>query len=267
MEYQQLMKRILNHGEERPDRTGVGTRSLFGEQLRFDLRDGFPILTTKRVWFKGVVAELLWMLSGGTNVKELHEHGVHIWDEWADELGRLGPVYGQQWRAWGGWAAPMPEAVDQIGDLVSGLKKDPSGRRHIVTAWNPTDVPDMGLPCCHILMQFYSHTDRRLSCHMYQRSADYFLGVPFNIASYALLTRMIAQVTNHTLGDLVISFGDVHLYLNHLEQAREQTTREPRELPDLLVSERVEHIDGFRLSDFLLRGYDPHPALKAPIAV
>lgn len=265
--YLDLMKRIVQFGEERSDRTGVGTKSLFGEQLRVDLSDGFPILTTKKIWFKGVKAELLWMLSGDTNVRALKKQGVHIWDEWADKKGDLGPVYGRQWREWEDRRPDERAWIDQIATVINTIQEDPFGRRHIVSAWNVADVHKMRLPCCHVLFQFYVHANGRLSCHMYQRSADYFLGVPFNIASYALLTYMVAHVCSLAPGDLVISFGDVHLYSNHMEQVREQLGREPKMLPDLALNTTVTDIDGFTMSDFKLIDYDYHPAIEAPVAV
>lgn len=258
-EYLGLLQKVLEQGVERPDRTGVGTVGLFGEQLRFDLSKGYPLLTTKKVHFKSVVGELLWFLAGETNVKPLQAMGVSIWDEWADPVtGRLGPIYGHQWRSFNGW-------VDQIDQLITGLKLDPYGRRHIVTAWNPVDVPKAALPPCHILFQMYV-SQGKLSCHLYQRSADLFLGVPFNIASYALLTSMVAKLCCLEVGDLVISFGDVHIYKNHLDQVRLQLSREPRPLPSISIAKR-DSINSFQIGDFILRDYNPHPAIRAEVAV
>ncbi|HEX4955692.1 MAG TPA: thymidylate synthase [Thermoanaerobaculia bacterium] len=261
--YLDLLSRILDQGNDRPDRTGTGTRSLFGHQLRFDLEAGFPLLTTKKLHLRSIVHELLWFLAGDTNVRSLHEHGVTIWDEWADEHGELGPIYGRQWRSWRGADGVV---VDQIAQLVAGLKGNPSSRRHLVTAWNPAELGQMALPPCHVLFQFYA-AGGRLSCQLYQRSADYFLGVPFNIASYALLTMMVAQVCGYRPGDFVHTFGDVHLYHNHFEQARLQLGREPRSLPRMVLNPEVTDLFAFRFEDFQLEGYDPHPAIKAPVAV
>jgi len=261
--YLDLMRHVLEHGHRKSDRTGTGTLSTFGWQMRFDLAAGFPLLTTKKVHFKSVAYELLWFLKGDTNVRWLQEHGVSIWDEWADASGELGPVYGSQWRSW-----PMPDgsAIDQISQVVESIRTRPDSRRHIVTAWNPAEIEKMKLPPCHVLFQFYV-ADGRLSCQMYQRSADVFLGVPFNIASYALLTLMVSQVCGLQPGEFVHTLGDAHLYLNHLEQAREQLTRSPRPLPRLGLNPAAKDIFGFRYEDFTLGGYDPHPAIKAPIAV
>ncbi len=264
--YLHLLSEVLGCGEQRSNRTRVLTRSLFGRQLRFDLREGFPLLTTKKVHFKSVVHELLWMVRGDTNVRSLQAEGVTIWDEWMlNESGSLGPVYGAQWRDFNGYLHEG-RGRDQLEDVVKSIKKDPFSRRHIVTAWNPSDVDFAALPPCHVLFQFYVSNDKRLSCHMYQRSADIFLGVPFNIASYALLTHMVADVTGLRVGDLVISYGDVHLYENHVEQAREQLTREARFLPTLKLTHRESLFD-FKLEDVTLEGYDPHPAIKAEVAV
>jgi len=262
-QYVDLVKRILAEGEDRPDRTGVGTRSIFGHQMEFDLTQGFPLLTLKATHFKSIAHELLWFLAGGTNSRDLEKHGVTIWKEWAAEDGSLGPVYGWQWRKWGIGV----RNTDQISQLVRGLKLDPYSRRHIVSAWNVEDLADMALEPCHVLFQFYVSTDKRLSCHMYQRSADVFLGVPFNIASYALLTHMIAQVTGLSVGKLVISFGDAHLYRSHLAQVNEMLAREERPLPRIELNPEVEDIDDFRYEDIELVGYDPWPAIKAPVAV
>ncbi len=261
--YLDLLSRILDQGHDRPDRTGTGTRSLFGHQLRFDLEAGFPLLTTKKLHLRSIVHELLWFLAGDTNVRSLHEHGVTIWDEWADENGELGPIYGRQWRAWQGAEGRV---VDQIQQLVEGLVRNPSSRRHLVTAWNPAEIDRMALPACHVLFQFYV-AGGRLSCQLYQRSADYFLGVPFNIASYALLTLMVAQVCGYQPGEFVHTFGDVHLYHNHFEQARLQLERDPRPLPRMRLNPEVSSLFAFRYEDFTLEGYDPHPAIKAPVAI
>ena len=261
--YLQLVRHVLEHGHAKSDRTGTGTRSVFGWQMRFDLADRFPLLTTKKLHMKSIVYELLWFLRGDTNVRWLQERGVTIWDEWAGPDGDLGPVYGYQWRNWpdrdGG-------TIDQIAKVVESIRTKPDSRRHIVTAWNPADVDRMALPPCHALFQFYV-AEGRLSCQLYQRSADIFLGVPFNIASYALLTLMVAQVTGLKPGEFVHTLGDAHLYLNHLEQAREQLTRTPRPFPRLRLNPAVKDIFGFEYGDFTLEGYDPHPAIKAPIAV
>ena len=261
--YLDLIDRILTEGVEKHDRTGTGTLSVFGHQMRFDLSAGFPLLTTKKLHLKSIVVELLWFLRGDTNVGWLHEHGVRIWDEWADAAGDLGPVYGKQWRS---WAAPDGRTIDQIAELVAQIRRNPDSRRLIVSAWNPAEVADMALPPCHCLFQFYV-ADGRLSCQLYQRSADVFLGVPFNIASYALLTAMVAQTTGLKPGDFVHSFGDVHLYKNHLEQARLQLSRAPRPLPRLKLNEDVRDLFAFRPEDIVVEGYDPHPHIKAPVAV
>ena len=262
-QYLELMRHVLEHGHEKGDRTGTGTLSVFGWQMRFDLGEGFPLLTTKKLHLRSIAHELLWFLRGETNIRYLKENGVSIWDEWADENGELGPVYGHQWRHW-----PTADGgeVDQIRRLVEGLRRNPDSRRHLVTAWNPGDVDRMALPPCHALFQFYV-ADGRLSCQLYQRSADIFLGVPFNIASYALLTLMVAQVTGLRPGEFVHTFGDAHLYLNHLEQARLQLSREPRALPTMRLAPGVEDLFAFRFEDFILEGYDPHPHIPAPVAI
>ncbi len=261
--YLDLLRKVRHHGTPKGDRTGTGTRSLFGYQMRFDLSAGFPLLTTRRVHVKSVVHELLWFLRGETNVAYLREHGVKIWDEWADEEGELGPVYGRQWRS---WAAPDGHSIDQLGDVVERIKTDPDCRRLVVSAWNPADVPKMALPPCHLLFQFYV-ADGRLSCQLYQRSADLFLGVPFNIASYSLLTMMVAHVTDLKPGDFVHTFGDAHLYTNHFEQADLQLSREPRPLPRMRLDPDVQSLDELRYEHFTLEGYDPHPTIRAPVAV
>ena len=265
--YLDLMRHVLDHGHRKSDRTGTGTLSTFGWQMRFDLAAGFPLLTTKKIHFKSVAYELLWFLKEETNVRWLQDHGVSIWDEWADERGELGPVYGSQWRS---WPAPTVEnaggTIDQIAQVVESIRTRPDSRRHIVTAWNPAEIDKMKLPPCHVLFQFYV-AEGRLSCQMYQRSADIFLGVPFNIASYALLTLMTAQVCDLKPGEFVLSLGDAHLYLNHVDQAREQLSRVPRTLPRMRLNPAARDIFGFRYEDFALEGYDPYPAIKAPIAV
>jgi thymidylate synthase len=262
-QYLDLMEHVLADGVEKRDRTGTGTISMFGYQMRFDLEQGFPLVTTKKVHLKSIIYELLWFLRGDTNVKYLHEHGVSIWDEWADERGELGPVYGQQWRS---WPSPDGKAIDQIADVVAMIKKNPDSRRLIVSAWNPADIGKMALPPCHCLFQFYV-AKGKLSCQLYQRSADIFLGVPFNIASYALLTLMVAQVTGYKPGEFIHTFGDAHLYLNHLEQARLQLSRAPRKLPTMRLNPAVKDIFGFAYEDFVLEGYEPHPHIKAEVAV
>src|SRR6188508_127083 len=265
-QYHDLLRLVLENGRDRTDRTGTGTLSLFGAQTRFDLRDdgpGFPLLTTKKLHIKSIVYELLWFLQGSTNVRYLNEHGVTIWDEWADENGDLGPVYGRQWRAWPTFDG---RHIDQIARVVESLKRDPDSRRHIVSAWNVGELDKMALSPCHCLFQFYV-AEGRLSCQLYQRSADVFLGVPFNIASYALLTHMVAQATGLQPGDFVHSFGDTHLYLNHLEQARLQLSREPRPLPRLRLNPAVRSLFDFRFEDVAIEGYEPHPAIWAPVAV
>jgi len=261
--YLDLLGRILADGVEKSDRTGTGTRSIFGHQMRFDLADGFPLLTTKKLHVKSIVHELLWFLSGSTNVRYLQENGVTIWDEWADEEGELGPVYGHQWRS---WPTADGRTIDQIALVIDSIRRNPDSRRHIVSAWNPGEVDRMALPPCHALFQFYV-AGGCLSCQLYQRSADVFLGVPFNIASYALLTAMVAQVCDLEPGEFVHTFGDVHLYLNHLEQARLQLEREPRPLPRLRLDPAVRSIFDFRYEHVEIEGYDPYPAIRAPIAV
>ena len=262
-QYHDLIERILADGVEKHDRTGTGTLSVFGRQMRCDLGAGFPMLTTKKLHLKSIVYELLWFLAGDTNIKYLNDHGVRIWDEWADERGDLGPVYGRQWRS---WPAPDGSAIDQITNMVTAIRRNPDSRRLIVSAWNPADVDKMALPPCHCLFQFYV-ANGRLSCQLYQRSADVFLGVPFNIASYALLTLMVAQVTGYKPGDFVHTMGDAHLYLNHLEQARLQLSRPPRSLPRMLLNPAVTDLFSFRYEDFTLEAYDPHPHIKAQVAV
>ena len=262
-QYLDLMRHVTEHGHKKEDRTGTGTYSVFGYQMRFNLEEGFPLLTTKKVHLKSIIHELLWFLQGSTNIKYLKDNGVSIWDEWANANGNLGPVYGYQWRNW-----PKPDGthIDQIAQVVEAIKKNPDSRRLIVSAWNVADVDQMKLPPCHAFFQFYV-ADGRLSCQLYQRSADIFLGVPFNIASYALLTMMVAQVCGLKAGDFVHTLGDAHIYLNHLEQTREQLSREPRHLPTMRINPEVRDIFGFRFEDFTLEDYDPHPAIKAPVAV
>ncbi|QCW51086.1 thymidylate synthase [Nocardioides dongxiaopingii] len=265
--YLDLVQRILDEGVEKDDRTGTGTRSVFGHQMRFDLTEGFPLVTTKKVHTRSVFAELLWFLRGDTNVGWLQDRGVTIWDEWADADGDLGPVYGYQWRS---WPTPDGQHVDQIAQVVEQIRTNPDSRRHLVSAWNVADVPRMALAPCHTMFQFYvapSEGGGRLSCQLYQRSADVFLGVPFNIASYALLTHMVAQVTGLEVGDFVHTLGDAHLYSNHLDQARLQLTREPRPLPRLVLDPSVTALDEFDLEHVRVEGYDPHPGIRAPIAV
>ena len=262
-QYLDLLNRILDEGVEKGDRTGTGTTSVFGHQLRFDLARGFPLLTTKKLHLRSIIHELLWFLKGETNTAYLKENGVGIWDEWADEDGNLGPVYGHQWRSWG---APGGGTIDQVSQVVEQIRENPDSRRLIVSAWNVGELESMALPPCHLLYQFYV-ADGRLSCQLYQRSADVFLGVPFNIASYALLLLMVAQVSELEPGDFVHTFGDVHLYSNHIEQARLQLSREPRELPTLKLNREVDDIFSFRFEDFVLEDYDPHPHIKAPVAV
>lgn len=263
IQYHQLLKDILENGTQKGDRTGTGTLSVFGRQIRFDLQEGFPLVTTKKVHLKSIIYELLWFLQGDTNIKYLNDHGVKIWDEWADENGNLGPVYGHQWRSW-----PTPDGghIDQISQLVNQLKTNPNSRRMIVSAWNVAEVNNMALPPCHSLFQFYV-AEGKLSCQLYQRSADVFLGVPFNIASYALLTLMLAQVCDLEPGEFIHTFGDTHLYLNHLEQAKLQLGRDLRPLPQMKLNPAVKSIFDFQYQDFELAGYDPHPHIKAQVAV
>jgi thymidylate synthase len=262
--YQALLADILENGQKREDRTGTGTLGVFGRQMRFDLADTFPLLTTKKLHTRSIIIELLWFLRGETNIAWLKENGCSIWDEWADAEGELGPVYGKQWRS---WAAPDGRSIDQISQLVAGLKSNPWSRRHVISAWNPADVDDMALPPCHCLFQFHVSTDGKLSCQLYQRSADVFLGVPFNIASYALLTLMMAQVTGLKPGTFVHTLGDAHLYLNHLDQARLQISREPLALPRMKLNSDVQDLFAFSYGDFKLEGYQAHPSIKADIAV
>lgn len=253
----------METGTLKADRTGTGTKSVFGYQMRFNLEEGFPLLTTKKVHLKSIIHELLWFIAGDTNIKYLKDNGVSIWDEWADENGELGPVYGRQWRA---WKTADGETVDQLSALIEGIKKNPDSRRHIISAWNPGEVDKMALPPCHAMFQFYV-ANGKLSCQLYQRSADVFLGVPFNIASYALLTMMVAQVCGLRPGDFIHSFGDAHIYTNHFEQVNLQLSREPRPLPKMKINPNVTSIFGFKYEDFELEGYNPHPGIKAPIAV
>jgi thymidylate synthase len=262
-QYLDLLDTVLHKGVRKGDRTGTGTLSIFGHQLRFDLADGFPAVTTKKLHMKSVVGELIWFLQGSTNVRWLQQQGISIWDEWADPDGELGPVYGHQWRS---WPAPNGEHIDQIARVVNSIRTNPHSRRHIVSAWNVAEVDQMALPPCHAMFQFYV-ADGRLSCQLYQRSADVFLGVPFNIASYALLTHLVAQVAGLQPGDFVHTFGDAHLYLNHLDQAELQLSREPRPLPTLRLNPARRQLDEFEITDVELTGYDPHPAIRAPIAV
>jgi thymidylate synthase len=262
-QYLDLMQRIIDEGTPKSDRTGTGTRSIFGHQMRFNLADGFPLVTTKKLHLKSIVYELLWFLRGETNVRYLKEHGVSIWNEWADAEGELGPVYGHQWRSWPGRNG---ETIDQISEVIEQIRENPDSRRLIVSAWNVADVPAMALPPCHLLFQFYV-ADDRLSCQLYQRSADVFLGVPFNIASYALLTMMVAQVTGYEPGDFVHTLGDAHLYDNHMEQAQLQLSRDPRPLPTLRIEPSVKSIFNFEFDHFRLENYEPHPHISAPVAV
>ncbi|MBK8570031.1 MAG: thymidylate synthase [Nitrosomonadales bacterium] len=262
-QYLYFMKHVLNHGTKKSDRTGTGTVSIFGYQMRFNLAEGFPLATTKKCHLKSIIHELLWFLQGDTNIRYLNENGVKIWDEWADEDGNLGPVYGKQWRS---WTATDGHIIDQISDVIEQIKCNPDSRRLIVSAWNVGELDQMALAPCHILFQFYV-SEGKLSCQLYQRSADIFLGVPFNIASYALLTLMMAQVCGLKPGDFVHTFGDAHLYLNHLEQAELQLSREPRSLPVMHINPNVKNIFDFKFEDFSLDGYDPHPAIKAAVAV
>jgi len=267
-EYLQLLQKIINTGVDKSDRTGTGTRSLFGYQMRFDLQNGFPLVTTKKLHLKSIIYELLWFLKGDTNVEYLQKHGVRIWDEWADENGNLGPVYGKQWRSWDG---ANGKTVDQVSELIEQLKTNPDSRRLIISAWNVADLPEMKLMPCHCLFQFYTRAaeggKRKLSCQLYQRSADVFLGVPFNIASYALLTMMMAQVCDMEPGEFVHSFGDVHLYKNHFEQAELQLSRTPFPLPQMRLNPEIKNIFDFKFEDFELVNYQSHPGIKAPVAV
>jgi len=262
-QYLDLMRHVLENGTKKEDRTGTGTLSVFGYQMRFDLSEGFPMVTTKKLHLKSIVHELLWFLAGDTNIKYLKENGVRIWDEWADENGNLGPVYGYQWRS---WPTPTGESIDQITNLVNMIKKNPDSRRLIVSAWNPSLIDQMALPPCHCLFQFYV-ADGKLSCQLYQRSADIFLGVPFNIASYSLLTLMVAQVCGLKPGEFVHTFGDAHLYTNHMEQAKEQLSRDPKPLPEMHLNPHVTNLFDFKFEDFELVGYETHPHIKAPVAV
>ena len=262
-QYLDLLREIRDNGVTKTDRTGVGTKSIFGHQMRFNLQDGFPLLTTKKVFLKGIIYELLWFLKGDTNIKFLTDHNVHIWDEWADENGDLGYVYGKQWRS---WETTDGRVIDQISQVVDLIKNHPDSRRILVTAWNPAEIDKMALPPCHCLFQFYV-ADGKLSCQLYQRSADTFLGVPFNIASYSLLTMMLAQVCGLEPGEFIHTTGDTHIYLNHLEQVNEQLSREPRPLPKMIINPDVKSIFDFKYEDFKLEGYDPYPAIKAPVAV
>ena len=262
-QYLDLMRLVLTTGAEKLDRTGVGTLSVFGHQMRFNLENGFPMLTTKKLHLKSIIHELIWFLNGDTNITYLNQHGVRIWNEWADETGELGPVYGKQWRS---WPAGDGETIDQIADLVSGLKNNPDSRRHLVTAWNPSELKKMALPPCHCLFQFYV-ADGKLSCQLYQRSADVFLGVPFNISSYALLTLMLAQVTNYSPGEFIHTMGDAHIYKNHLTQVREQLARKPKSLPKMQLNPNVMNIFDFSYEDFTLTDYDPAPHIAAKVAV
>ncbi len=262
-QYLNLLQDVLDNGAKKIDRTGTGTLSVFGRQIRFDLSQGFPLLTTKKVFMKGIIYELLWFLKGDSNIKYLTDHNVHIWDEWADENEELGPVYGVQWKK---WKTENGREIDQISQVIENIKKNPSSRRHIVSAWNVAYIDQMALPPCHVLFQFYV-VDGKLSCQLYQRSADLFLGVPFNIASYSLLTMMIAQVCNLKPGDFVHTFGDTHIYLNHMDQVKEQLSRKPKSLPTMRFNPQVKNIFDFKFEDFTLENYDPYPSIKAPIAV
>ncbi|WGD28735.1 thymidylate synthase [Ancylobacter sp. WKF20] len=262
-QYHELLERVLREGVRKDDRTGTGTVSVFGHQMRFDLGEGFPLVTTKKLHLRSIIHELLWFLAGDTNIAYLKENGVSIWDEWADDKGDLGPVYGHQWRSWPDGKGGV---IDQIAQVVADIRRNPDSRRLIVSAWNPADVPQMALPPCHLLFQFYV-AEGRLSCQLYQRSADIFLGVPFNIASYALLTHMVAQVTGLKPGDFVHTLGDAHIYMNHMEQVHEQLSRSPRALPSLRLNPAVDDLFAFRFADIAIENYDPHPAIKAPVAV
>ncbi|MDD3843108.1 MAG: thymidylate synthase [Bacteroidales bacterium] len=262
-EYLSLLGHIMESGVLKSDRTGTGTKSVFGYQMRFDLQKGFPLLTTKKVHLKSIIYELLWFIKGDTNIKYLNDHGVTIWDEWADKNGNLGPVYGSQWRSWKGADGKV---TDQLSSLIEGIKKNPDSRRHIISAWNPAEVDKMALPPCHAMFQFYV-ANGRLSCQLYQRSADVFLGVPFNIASYALLTMMVAQVCGLNPGEFIHTFGDAHIYTNHFDQVNLQLSRDTRQLPVMKLNPAIESIFDFKFEDFILEGYDPHPGIKAPIAV
>ena len=262
-QYLELMQHVMDHGSQKMDRTGIGTLSIFGHQMRFDLDDGFPLVTTKKCHLKSIIHELLWFVRGDTNVRYLHKYGVSIWDEWADANGDLGPIYGQQWRS---WMSADGQKIDQLQQVIKQIIDTPDSRRMLVSSWNVGELHRMRLPPCHALFQFYV-ADNKLSCQLYQRSADIFLGVPFNIASYALLTMMIAQVSNLGVGEFVHTLGDAHLYLNHLEQAREQLSREPRPLPVMRLNPMIRTISEFEYEDFVLEGYDPHPPIKAPVAV
>lgn len=262
-QYTDLLKHIMDQGAVKSDRTGTGTRSVFGYQMRFNLEEGFPLLTTKRVHLKSIIHELLWFIAGDTNIKYLNDNGVTIWDEWADENGELGPVYGRQWRS---WETADGRKVDQLEALIEGIKRNPDSRRHIISAWNPGEVDKMALPPCHAMFQFYV-ADGKLSCQLYQRSADVFLGVPFNIASYALLTMMVAQVCNLKLGEFIHTLGDAHLYINHFDQVALQLSRDMRSLPVMKINPNIKSIFEFKYEDFDLEGYNPHPGIKAPIAV
>lgn len=262
-QYLDMLREIRSRGVIKKDRTGVGTQSIFGHQCRYDLQEGFPLLTTKKVFLKGVIHELLWFIAGDTNIKYLLDNNVHIWDEWADENGDLGPVYGHQWRS---WPAPDGRSVDQLANVIEQIKRTPDSRRLMVSAWNPGEVDSMALPPCHCLFQFYV-AEGKLSCQLYQRSADTFLGVPFNIASYSLLTMMIAQECGLQPGEFIHTTGDTHIYLNHMEQVEEQLSREPRKLPSMRLNPDVKSVFDFRFEDFTLEGYDPWPAIKAPVAV
>jgi thymidylate synthase len=262
--YLDLVRRVLEEGETRPDRTGTGTRSLFGHQMRFDLGDGFPLLTNRKIHTRSVIHELLWFIKGETNIKYLKDNNVSIWDEWADSEGNLGPVYGKQWRRWEG---PDGKVIDQLKGVIDQIQRDPHSRRHIVSAWNVADIPQMALAPCHVMFQFYVSQSGKLSCQLYQRSADLFLGVPFNVASYAILTHMIAQVCDLRPGDFIHTIGDAHLYENHLDQAKLLLERDPRPLPTLVLNPNIRNIDDFTFEDIAIENYDPHPAIKALVAV